>query len=127
MNENAESLDKYKHLAYDRFPKNGLKQTEHVLLNDIPDPIEVSTEKLFQEETHDRIISVMKNNLYPRDQLVLRLYYGLDGDEPKTFEEIGKILGISSERVRKLAQRGERYLRHPKVPHRLYDMFEQEI
>jgi RNA polymerase primary sigma factor len=37
-----------------------------------------------------------------REQLVLRLRFGLDDDSPKTLDEIGKELGVSSERARQL-------------------------
>jgi RNA polymerase primary sigma factor len=38
-----------------------------------------------------------------REQQILKLRYGLDGDtEPKSLEEIGRILGITRERVRQL-------------------------
>jgi RNA polymerase primary sigma factor len=41
--------------------------------------------------------------LSDRDQRILRLRYGLDGtEEPKSLEEIGRILGITRERVRQL-------------------------
>ena len=42
-------------------------------------------------------------DLADRDQRILRLRYGLDGtEEPKSLEEIGRILGITRERVRQL-------------------------
>jgi RNA polymerase primary sigma factor len=38
-----------------------------------------------------------------REQTIVKLRYGLDGDpEPKSLEEIGRILGITRERVRQL-------------------------
>lgn len=37
-----------------------------------------------------------------REQAILRLRFGLDGEPPKTFGEIGKELGFSSERIRQL-------------------------
>lgn len=37
-----------------------------------------------------------------REQVILRLRFGLEGDSPKTLDEIGRELGLSSERVRQL-------------------------
>jgi RNA polymerase primary sigma factor len=37
-----------------------------------------------------------------REQAILRLRFGLEGDSPKTLDEIGLELGLSSERVRQL-------------------------
>jgi len=40
--------------------------------------------------------------LRPRDARVVRLYFGLQGEDPHTLEEIGKLLGVTRERVRQL-------------------------
>ena len=37
-----------------------------------------------------------------REATILRLRYGLDGEEPKTLKEIGQIIGLTRERVRQL-------------------------
>jgi RNA polymerase primary sigma factor len=38
-----------------------------------------------------------------REQRILKLRYGLNGDsDPKSLEEIGRLLGITRERVRQL-------------------------
>jgi RNA polymerase primary sigma factor len=43
---------------------------------------------------------------------VLSLRFGLDGDRPRTLEEVGEVLGITRERVRQLETRALRELRH---------------
>jgi RNA polymerase primary sigma factor len=49
--------------------------------------------------------------LNPRQQRVLTERYGLQDGKPKTLEEVGKILGITRERVRQLETRALRELR----------------
>jgi RNA polymerase primary sigma factor len=49
--------------------------------------------------------------LNPRMRLVLALRFGLDGEPPKTLEEVGSGLGITRERVRQLESRALRELR----------------
>jgi len=49
--------------------------------------------------------------LKPRQQQVLIERFGLNGGKPKTLEEVGKILGITRERVRQLETRALRELR----------------
>jgi RNA polymerase primary sigma factor len=49
--------------------------------------------------------------LKPRQQQVLIERFGLNGGKPKTREEVGKILGITRERVRQLETRALRELR----------------
>ncbi len=49
--------------------------------------------------------------LRPRDARVVRLYYGLQGEDQHTLEEIGQLLGVTRERVRQLRDRALRDLR----------------
>jgi RNA polymerase primary sigma factor len=49
--------------------------------------------------------------LRERDALVLRLHYGLEGEREHTLAEIGRMLGISRERVRQVHERALRELR----------------
>lgn len=58
-------------------------------------------EKLLQEHVI-RALSTIRS----RDARVIRLYYGLQGSEEHTLEEIGEILGVTRERVRQLRDRG---------------------
>jgi RNA polymerase primary sigma factor len=44
---------------------------------------------------------------------VLRMYYGLDGEEPMTLEEIGTYVGRTRERVRQIKEKALQKLRHP--------------
>jgi RNA polymerase primary sigma factor len=45
-------------------------------------------------------ISEVLEHLTPREAKVLKLYYGLDGEHPHTLESIGRIFGLSRERIR---------------------------
>jgi RNA polymerase primary sigma factor len=49
--------------------------------------------------------------LPPRDAKVLRLYFGLDDGKTRTLEEIGKMMGVTRERIRQLRDRALRQLR----------------
>ena len=48
-----------------------------------------------------------------RESRVLRLRYGLDGGQPQTLEEVGKVFGVTRERIRQVEARAIRKLRQP--------------
>ena len=48
--------------------------------------------------------------LRQREQHVLKMYYGLDGEETHTLDEIGRTLGVGRERVRQILARALRIL-----------------
>ena len=49
--------------------------------------------------------------LPPRDAKVLRLYFGLDDGTSRTLEEIGRMMGVTRERIRQLRDRALRQLK----------------
>jgi RNA polymerase primary sigma factor len=57
-----------------------------------------------------------------RDAKILRLYFGLEGDREHTLDEIGKILGVTRERVRQLRDRALKRLREGAVGDALRDL-----
>ncbi len=52
-------------------------------------------------------------NLDERELRIIRLYFGLDGTEALTLEQIGGLMGLTRERVRQLKERALGKLRHP--------------
>ena len=62
--------------------------------------------------------------LTDREQLILRLRYGLGGEEEHTLEQIGQSLGLSRERVRQLEARALKKLRDTLPAQRLYPILE---
>ena len=59
--------------------------------------------------------------LAPRDAKVLRLYFGLDDGRSRTLEEIGRMMGVTRERIRQLRDRALRQLREEQAE-RLKDL-----
>ena len=50
-------------------------------------------------------------DLPEREEVVLRLYYGLDGDAPATLRQVGERLGVTRERTRQIKERALARLR----------------
>jgi RNA polymerase primary sigma factor len=73
--------------------------------------------------TEDQVLDRFRNaeleralsTLPPRDARILRLYFGLEGDREHTLDEIGKLLGVTRERVRQLRDRALKRLREGDV------------
>lgn len=59
------------------------------------------------------------NELTPREKDVVILRYGLDGDEPRTLEDVGRELEVTRERVRQIEMHALEKLRKPKTARRL--------
>ena len=59
--------------------------------------------------------------LASRDAKVLRLYFGLDDGRSRTLEEIGRMMGVTRERIRQLRDRALRQLREEQAA-RLKDL-----
>ena len=53
------------------------------------------------------------NTLEAREAAVVRMRYGLDGDQPKTLDEIGRSFKLSRERIRQIERETMAKLRHP--------------
>ena len=58
-------------------------------------------EALFDEHEKETIHKLL-DSIDEREAKVLRMRYGLGGEEPKTLKEIGEILGLTRERVRQI-------------------------
>ena len=68
------------------------------------------------DETYDRAlmdtVEEALASLKEREAKILRLYYGLDSQEPMTLEEIGSVMGVTRERVRQIKENALKRLRH---------------
>ena len=63
------------------------------------------------------------NCLTLKEAAVVRLRFGLDCGQERTLEEVGKILGVTRERVRQLEHRALKKLRQPGACDNLKDYF----
>ncbi len=79
---------------------------ERFVLDEATEPEEDVEDRMLAEQI-DRAL----DTLNPRDAKVVRLYFGLDGGETHTLEQIGNMLGVTRERVRQLRDRALKRLR----------------
>lgn len=67
---------------------------------------------------HDDIESVL-SSLKPKEERVLRLRYGLNGNKPMSLKEVGDVCGLTKERIRQIEKRAILNLRLPSRSRRL--------
>ncbi len=61
------------------------------------------------------------DTLSEREQKVLELRFGLKDNKPRTLEEVGKVFGVTRERIRQIEAKALRKLRHPSRSRKLKD------
>jgi RNA polymerase primary sigma factor len=85
---------------------------DNKLLDYLPDEVRPGPEQEAFEKALKINVEAALSTLKPREAKILRLYYGLDGEEAMTLEEIGQQLGVTRERVRQIKERALARLRH---------------
>lgn len=93
----------------------------------ISDEAEHLPDKMVDESMTRESINQSLSKLGEREAQVIKLYFGLDGQEPMTLREIGKIMGISRERVRQIKEAAIQRLRKMykvKVPDQVKEKIE---
>ncbi|MEO6826219.1 MAG: sigma-70 family RNA polymerase sigma factor [Microbacteriaceae bacterium] len=83
---------------------------------DIEPVAEIVAISVRNDELHKKM-----EGLPSREAEILRFRYGLTGTDPMTFEQVGKILGVSRERVRQIESRALKMLRSPELREYLID------
>jgi len=73
-----------------------------------PSPAEHAIDKDLSYQT-----DLALDSLTPREQKVLKMRFGIGERQDYTLEEVGKVLGVTRERVRQIEAKAIRRLRHP--------------
>ena len=83
-------------------------------------PVDFTTRQLLKE----KLYTILKD-LNDREERVIRLRYGLDDHCPRTLEEVGKVFGVTRERIRQIEAKAIRKLKHPTRSKQLGDYKEK--
>ena len=73
-----------------------------------PSPADAAVEKDLSDQT-----TMVLDSLTPREEKVLRMRFGIGERQDYTLEEVGRVLGVTRERVRQIEAKAIRRLRHP--------------
>ncbi|MGM8140853.1 RNA polymerase sigma factor RpoD [Enterococcus italicus] len=86
---------------------------------DATSPAEHAAYELLKEQLEDVL-----DTLTDREENVLRLRFGIDDGRTRTLEEVGKVFGVTRERIRQIEAKALRKLRHPSRSKQLKDFLE---
>jgi len=98
--------------------------TEKRLEDFVADPTTAAPDNGLDGERMRSGVGYLIAALTAREQLILRLRYGLGGEEEHTLEQIGQSLGLSRERVRQLEARALKKLRETIPAQNLHPILE---
>jgi RNA polymerase primary sigma factor len=84
---------------------------DNKLLDYLPDTVNAAPDEEALEQELMQSVGEALTRLKEREAKILRLYFGLDGEEPMTLEDIGTLLGITRERVRQIKEKALARLR----------------
>ena len=71
-------------------------------------PLDSATRMMLAEAVEKAL-----GELPPREQEIVRMRFGLDGEQPRTLDEVGRAFNVTRERVRQIEAKTLAKLRHP--------------
>ena len=89
------------------------EEEEQSLLDILPDDRQESPEIGVMKGCLRQQIESALGSLMGREAEILRLYFGLEGEEPMTLDQIGVRFCLTRERVRQIKEKALHRLRHP--------------
>lgn len=120
--DSLESLDRLSREAISL--ESTVSGTEKRLEDFVADPITGKPTGGIDDDRMRVGVGHLISSLSDREQLILRLRYGLGGEDEHTLEQIGQSLGLSRERVRQLEARALKKLRETAPAQRLQPILE---
>ena len=85
----------------------------------MPIPAEEVDRQMLQEQMGEVL-----QTLTDREEQVLRMRFGIGGEEPHTLEEVGQTFHVTRERIRQIEEKAIRKLKHPTRSRKLRDYLE---
>jgi RNA polymerase primary sigma factor len=77
----------------------------------LTDATEALPDEVAEEELRKTALRRVLGSLSPRERRVLELRYGLDGEHPRTLDEVGRTFNVTRERIRQIENQSLKKLR----------------
>ena len=87
--------------------------------DDTPAPADAAAFTMLKEQLMDVL-----STLTPREEMVLKLRFGIEDGRARTLEEVGREFKVTRERIRQIEAKALRKLRHPSRSRKLKDSLE---
>jgi RNA polymerase primary sigma factor len=82
-------------------------------------PVDAASKQLLKDHL-DEVLATLSE----REAKVLKLRFGLEGNKSMTLEEVGRVFGVTRERIRQIEAKALRKLKHPSRRKKLQDYLE---
>ena len=126
MNVEADKIDGYLNAYKKTLSLEGdfeMQNGSEVKLVDIIEDKRVSISGAIEYSSMKNEIIKLLNNLKDREQKVITLRFGLNGEEKQTLEEIGKFYGVTKECIRQTEARALKKLRNNNLSQNLFECY----
>ena len=124
--ETANSNPRERYMRFKKYYKELSEQLDippEVNIDDIDIPVDNVYTTIMMKDFHDRLEEVFKT-LPPRNEFVIKKYYGVGCEKRYTYLEISRQLNVSAPLIQYLRARTLRRLRHPSRTKRIKDYLE---
>lgn len=112
MQKDNVNINKLKNLDYSSFHEKGLKDNDHLFLNNNTDPNDLIEKKILTDQAYKRLSSLMNTLLSAKERKILCLYYGIEDRFPRSMDEIAHIYNVTQTYIRKVVLRSLRKIRN---------------
>ncbi|GKS56815.1 RNA polymerase sigma factor SigA [Nitrospira sp.] len=85
----------------------------------LPDHQVVSPDSSVHRNERTRELDRVLSGLTEREQMVIRMRFGIGQDQPRTLEQVGDVLAVTRERIRQIEAKALKKLKTPQVRHLL--------
>lgn len=91
------------------------REEDGAMIDQLSDENQLSPEEAILDESRRDSIRMVLESLNEREAEIVKLYFGFEGGQPLTLEQIGQRFDLTRERVRQIKERALAKLRRPSI------------
>lgn len=94
-----------------------------LVVDEDSDPQEASTD--MHQGDRARCLALALESLTDREARIIRLRYGLENGRGQPLDEVGRVIGVTRERIRQIEAKALRKLKHPSRSRKMRSFLDQ--